>query len=337
MKIKKAITFRASSIGDCLMAKYLLENIHAEFPQAQCGIVVASRAGMISNLLQGYPWIDVIESNRRDLRTIIHLWRKYRQSDLVVTQYSGKKGGKFSFVSKIMARILARRGGYIGFNDAFLWNKLIMNTVLPVKSDQAVVWHEREVLRKAGIPISLPIPTLIIKKIPLILDRFGLVANKFIIVHLFAGGAGRGLNLEKKRELIMGIFNHDPSLKLVITGGMEDKEEALRVADGFSAIVIAGEVNLQELINIISESRRVISVDTGIAHITAQLRKPLIVLRTCVAANWWFREQYGADAPIKVLSHDQACAGRHTYKNYPDCINQIPIAEVVQAVKDQMN
>ena len=41
--VRKVLTFRASSIGDTLIGKYFLENVHAAYPDARCGIVVAGR------------------------------------------------------------------------------------------------------------------------------------------------------------------------------------------------------------------------------------------------------------------------------------------------------
>lgn len=120
--IQKVVTFRASSIGDCLMGKYLLDNVHAQFPNARLAIVVASRAAMIRDLLAASPHIEVIEANRKSLKSLWSLWREFRGSDLVVTQYAGKVGGKFSLASKLAARVLARRGGLVGFRDASRFN-----------------------------------------------------------------------------------------------------------------------------------------------------------------------------------------------------------------------
>ncbi|MFA6315445.1 MAG: glycosyltransferase family 9 protein [Candidatus Paceibacterota bacterium] len=333
MKIRKAITFRASSIGDCLMAKYLLENIHAEFPQARCAIVVASRAKMIKDLFAAYPWIEVIEVNRRKPSSVMKLWREYRGSDLVVTQYSGKRGGKFGLASKLIARFLARRDGLIGFNDISIWNKLLFSKILPVRSDQAVAWHEREILKAAGVPVSKPVPTMVFVKDAQVLDRFSLKSGKFIIVHLFAGNAGRGMHPDKKRELLATLAKRNPEIKIIVSGGVSDKQEALRVSNNLPVLVVAGEVTLQELMNLISESSGVVSLDTGVAHLTAQLGRLLVILRTCLAPNWWFSEQYGPNAPITVFSHDEACADEHTYKDYPDCINNISMEAVVDAIK----
>ena len=327
--IRKALTFRASSIGDCLMGKYLLENIHAAYPDARCGIVVANRRGMIRDLLAAYPWIEVIEANRRSPRALLSLWRNFRGSDLVVTQYAGKHGGSFGLASKFAARLLARRGGLVGFSDASTkWNKLLYSRLLPVRSDKAVAEHEREVLRALGLSLPLPFPMLSCKRSDAVLAKFGLEAGRYVLVHVFAGNKGRSLSPEKSCELVSALHAKLPHLRLVLTGGAGDRETALAIAHSLPATVIAGDASLQEMMNLIVTSAGVVSVDTGIAHITAQLRKPLVVLRTCLGENWWLPEQYGNEAPITVFSRDNECAHGHLAKDYPSCINGIDMNDV---------
>jgi heptosyltransferase-1 len=333
MEIKKALTFRASSIGDCLMGAYLLENVHAQYPQARLGIVVASRAGMIRDLLAAYPWLEVIEANRRHPSALLSLWKNFRESDLVVTQYTGKQGGSFSLMSKFFARLLAKRGGLVGFTDVSPWNKLLYSKLVPVRGDQAVAEHDRSALRAAGVSIALPFPTVEYIKDPNVLKKFNLQEGKYIIVHLFAGNAKRGLHPDKKRKLLSALAEKIPQTTFVLSGGKDDREESSHISEGINVKVIAGEANLQAMMNLIAHSSAVVSVDTGLAHITAQLRKPLTVLRTCLGRNWWFPEQYGADAPITVLSNDTPCEDGHQVKDYPECINGISIEDVVRAVE----
>ncbi len=332
MEIKKVLTFRASSIGDCLMGKYLLENIHAEFPNARLGLVVASRAEMIRDLFSAYPWLEVIEVNRKNPKSLWHLWKKFRGSDLVITQYAGKKGGKFSFASKLAARLLAKSGGLIGFSDASKLNKMLYDKLLPVRSDIAVAEHDRSALRVADIPISIQFPTMQFVPDDSIFTSLNLVEEKYVVVHLFAGNKSRGLSPDKKHELLMALAKKLPDMRLVISGGDNDREEALKVAENIPVMVIAGEVTLQEMMNLISNSRGVVSIDTGVAHITAQLGKPLVVMTTCLGRNWWFDDQYGVDAPITVLSRGDLCSTSHVYKEYPDCMNKIDMNEVASKI-----
>ena len=330
MEIKKALTFRASSIGDCLMGKYLLENIHARYPQARCGLVVASRAEMIRDLCAAYPWLEIIEANRYRPQALLSLWKNFRNSDFVVTQYAGKPGGRFSFASKLFARALAKRRGLIGFADASRWNGLLYDQLLPVRPDIPVAEHDRAALRAAGIPIAFPFPKLEFVQNDSVLSKFNLTSGKFIVAHLFAGNTGRGLHPDKKHELLAALARKLPDIRLVISGGANDREEALRAVGNISATVIAGDATLQEMMNLIAHSRAVVSVDTGMAHITAQLRKPLVVVRTCVGRNWWLPGQYGDDAPLAIFQCDTVCKDGHLAKAYPACMNAIDMEEVVE-------
>lgn len=327
-EIRKALTFRASSIGDCLMGKYLLENIHAQFPEARLGIVVANRGAMIRDLLAAYPWLRVIEANRRSPRALLALCRDFFGSDLVVTQYAGKHGGSFGLASKLVAWLLAKRGGLIGFTDVSSWNKVLFTHLLPVRSDRSVADHEREALRSAGLSVLLPFPTLECVHTDAALSKFNLETGKYILVHFFAGNKGRSLSPEKSRELMAALHARLPHMRLVVTGGTGDREIALAIAEGLPATVIAGEASLQEMMNLISRSAGVVSVDTGVAHMTAQLGKPLAVLRTCLGPNWWFSSQYGTAVLMRVFSADASCERGHKARDYPACINGIDMRDV---------
>lgn len=330
MEIKKALTFRASSIGDCLMGKYLLENIHAAYPEARLGIVVGNRGAMIRDLFATYPWLEVIEANRRSPSALFSLLKNFYGSDLVVTQYAGKPDGRFSFASKLFARVLAKRGGLVGFADASWWNSFLYDKIVPFYSDTDVAEHDRAALRVAGVPISLPFPTLRYVEDRGALPKFNLETGQFIVVHLFAGNKGRGLHPDKKRELLVALAKKLPDTCLVITGGASDREEALCVAESLSVMVVAGDATLQEMMNIIAHSRMAVSVDTGMAHITAQLGKPLVVMRTCVGRAWWLPGQYALDAPITVFSHDSVCENGHIGQAYPACMDAISIGKVAE-------
>lgn len=331
--INKALTFRASSIGDCLMGKYLLENIHAQFPTARLGLVVGSRGAMIRDLFAAYPWLEVIEANRYHPRTLFSLWKDFHGADLVITQYAGKPGGRFSLASKCAARVLAKSGGLVGFADASPWNGFLYDTLVPIQQMNAVVEHDREALRAAGVSVGLPFPTMQYVQDRGVLSKFRLKERSYLVVHLFAGNAKRGLHPDKKRELLTALAHKLPNIHLVMSGGAGDREEALRVAQGTKATIIAGEATLQEMMNLIKHSRGVVSVDTGMAHITAQLGKPLIVMRTCVGRAWWLPGQYESGARITVFECDAVCAEGHLPKAYPACMDAIKMESVSEKAR----
>lgn len=332
--IRKALTFRASSIGDCLMGKYLLENIHVQFPQARCGIVVASRAAMVRDLCAAYPWIEVIEANRRDIRGLIHLWNRFHGSDLVVTQYTGKVGTKFALGSKLAARVLARRGGLIGFHDASSLNGILYDQVLPLLNTHSVAGYERDALLAVGLTIAIPYPRLLPVQNEETLSKFSLTEGKFIIVHFFAGNKGRSISPKKARILLNKLRERFPDSTLVISGAKDDRDVAEVIGVDIANVkILAGGATLQEMMVLVAASQGTVSVDTGIAHITAHLGKPLVVLRTCLWPNWWFPEAYGPTAPIRQFSQEELCTP-HIAQDYPTCLDEIGCGTVADAARE---
>ena len=108
---KTILTFRASSIGDGLMGKYLLENIRAAHPDARCALAVSGRAGLLRDLFAAYPWLTVVEVNKNPF-SLLRFFARGRH-DLVVTPYTG---GVFGLLPKLAARVSART--LIGYSDA---------------------------------------------------------------------------------------------------------------------------------------------------------------------------------------------------------------------------
>lgn len=328
-EIQKAVTFRASSIGDCLMGKYLLETIRAQCPNARLALVVAGRGAMVRDLLKSYPWIEVVEVNRRNVRGLWRLWKEYKNSDLVVTQYAGKVGGKFSLLSKLAARLLARQGALIGFTDASRINSFLYDKLLPFDPTVATAEHERRALLAGGVKITLPYPVLSAVPDSTVLKKYTVAAGKYILVHLFSGSKKRGLSPARRRELVAALGAALPGMALLVSGGKEEAAEAAASCEGTtSARSIAGEASLQEMTQLVLQAGCTVSLDTGVAHIAAQLRRPVLVLCSCVGAAWWLPGQYGPDAPVTVFRRQELCAGGHRMVDYPPCLNAVDFKEV---------
>jgi ADP-heptose:LPS heptosyltransferase len=308
-----------------------LKHAHRAFPEARVGLVIASRAAMLRDLFAAYPWLEVREASRRSPAALARLFRDFWRSDVVITQYAGKPGGRFSLLSKIAGRMLAKHGGLIGFADASRLNAVLYDKVLPLLPDGAIAERDRRALRAADVPISLPFPTLIPLEQQGILQKFALAGKSFIIVHLFAGNTSRGLHPDRKRALLLALSTELPHMHWVISGGSADRAEAAHLARGLPATILAGDATLQELMHLIQHSRGVVSVDTGVAHIAAQLGGiPLMVMRTCIGRAWWLPGQYDPTAPITVFACDEKCQTGHVAKAYPECIGSIDVETVAQ-------
>lgn len=331
MEIKKVLTFRASSIGDCLMAKYFFENVRATHPKAQCVILVAGKSAMVRDLLAAYPWIEVVEANTRHPRTIFSAFKKLYPSNATVTQYSSK--GTFSTSSKLFARLLTRFGGLVGFTDAWPFNRRVYDHLIPFDTRRAIRLHECDALRALGIPICIKEMTLAYKKGSAVLETYALLKGSYLVLNLFSASRGRGLSLEHQIAIARKLQAEFGSLyKIILTGGSSDEPLMLSIKDAVSQVLIAPALSMQDLVTLVAKSRVVVSLDTGVGHIAAQTGVPLVILRTCWGYNWWNNDQYPRKG-ITVLAHDELCADEHISVDFPACLSAISSEEVADAVQ----
>ena len=75
-------------------------------------------------------------------------------------------------------------------------------------------------------------------------------------------------------------------------GNEKEKARAERLAKGLSHVVVLPKLSLHELAYQIANAKAVVSVDTGLAHLTAALDKPNITL-------------YGATDPTLIGCYGQ--------------------------------
>lgn len=324
----KAFTFRPASIGDALMGKYFLENIRAKYPDARLGIVVGSRASMLRDLFAGEPWIEIVEANRRTPSSLISLWRQWRASDAVLTYYTA---GTLNLSTKLIARLLARRGALAGFSDFSKISSYLYDHLLPLPiRDRSVRLHECDALTALGVPVSVNRLSLNYVPIPGVAEKFG-ISGPYVIVHLFSGSKSRGLSTSHMRELLVALATEMPGTTLVLSGGPMDVTEAVEASDGLPVIIIAGRASLQELMNLIMGSRVVVSLDTGVGHLAAHLGRPPVIISTCLGRiSWWGPDQYGPGIPAALFTCVDRCVGGHVFKSYPDCLVAIDMHAVAE-------
>lgn len=318
--MRNVLTFRPGSIGDCLMAKYFLEQVRAAHPSARCTIAVPDRVGMIRDLFAAYPWLEVVQT-----RSV-----GFSRRDIGVTPYTG---GAFPLRTKLFARLLSKK--LIGYTDRSPLNHFLYDALIPlVGRSRAPRLLEHDALAAAGILVSVEGPSFSYVPQPELLARLGLEEKKYAVLHLFSGSNARGLPPERKRALIDALRRELP-MPLVLTGTKKETDSLGPLQSGIYAV----HTSLQELAHLIDHSAVMVSLDTGAAHIAAHMRKKLVVLASCVGIQWWGREMYGFDeltaggdsVPKKLFERVDVCAGGHDYSGYAKCLEAIDVDEVARA------
>ncbi len=326
--VKKVMIFRPASIGDCLMGKYFLENIRAQYPSVHCTLVVSSRAAMVRDLFAAYPWVEVLKVNKNPTSLVRFFSRG--QQDIVVTSYTG---GVFGILPKLAARAIARV--LVGYSDRSKFNRFLYDKLVVLRGrSRAPRLLECDALEVLGIPPTVVRPSFTYLPQPALLPRLGLEEKKYVVLHLFSGGQARGLSPARKQALIEVLAAAVPrGTRLVLTGSDKERES---LGERFPACVLKAHTSLQELAHLMDHAALVVSLDTGAAHLAAHMGKPLIVLASCVGVQWWAPEMYGFDkltaggagTPTELFTRLDICKEGHDYSGYAQCLDAIDMQAV---------
>lgn len=333
LPVHKALTFRASSIGDSLMGKYFLENIHAAYPEAHLSLLVGSRSNMIKDLFAAYPWLHIREVNRRNPASVIRAMRELKGEDITLTPHSENY---FSLPSKLFGRLVTKRGGFIGFDDHFWGNRYLYDTLIPFEGEErsrGMIEEEKRALEAAHIPIGVPELGLQYVEDSNVLSRFGLEQHAYIIAHLFAGTEGRSISQTKRATLVKALRDVLPTTyTLVLTGTQAERDRLQNASEGLPGVsVLAGNTTLQELMNLVVSARGTVALDSGTAHIAAHLKTPLVVLTRKAALHGWWSEAMYKGKPL-VLTNLEANDQDPSRGLYPPSLETIEISKVLQEV-----
>lgn len=79
------------------------------------------------------------------------------------------------------------------------------------------------------------------------------------------------------RELIGLFSNQDIVIKLP-WGAEHEHQRACRLAEGFEHVVVLPKMSLEQVASVLAGAKAVVSVDTGLSHLTAALDRPNITI-----------------------------------------------------------
>lgn len=79
------------------------------------------------------------------------------------------------------------------------------------------------------------------------------------------------------RELI-GLFSHQDIVIKLPWGAEHEYQRACRLAEGFEHVVVLPKMSLEQVASVLAGAKAVVSVDTGLSHLTAALDRPNVTI-----------------------------------------------------------
>jgi lipopolysaccharide heptosyltransferase II len=289
---RNILIVRTDRIGDVVLSLPLARIIKQHYPNAKVTFLVRAYT---KALVENNHFIDEViilkEESSKILITKNVEQLKQKNFDTAIVVYPTFKIALIIFLSGIKYRV---GSGYRLYS--FLFNRKVY------EHRKDAVKHELEynlsLLSQLGInhiggtnnvSFDLDVNKSSLNKVESLLSSLGINnEEKFVIVHPGSGGSAVDLPLEKFVELVKMLT--DKKIKVVLTGSENEKEICNKLVLNELTFNLAGRLNLEELIALISKSSLLVANSTGPIHIAAALGKYTFgfypKVKVCSAKRW---------------------------------------------------
>lgn len=290
--MKKILIIRFSSIGDIVLTTPVIRCIKKIIPEAEIHYLTRKP---FEAVLKANPYIDKLHLLDKDLAEMIQSLKKER-FDQIIDLHHNVRSARIKWNLKVPAHSFPKLNIEKWLYVRFKWNR--MPSVHIVDRYLETVRHLHVQNDGAGLdyfippeeelpPNALPYPTYI-----------GLVIG--------AAHATKRLPLHKLQELVRML-----TVPVVLLGGKEDCEKGAAIAAIAPERIYnaCGQYTLNQSASLVRQAQLIISHDTGLMHIAAAFRKPILsVWGNTVPAFGMFPyrpDGHGQDLRLEV--QDLAC------------------------------
>lgn len=340
-RFERVAIVKLSSIGDVVHALPVSSALKRSFPHLQIAWITEERC---AEMVTGNPYVHEVltipgKARRRGVWKP-HIWREVSQTVNVlrlrrVQMTVDLQGLLKSAVVAWLTGAPVRLGYHWQREGAWLFNRVVPKEPTSVH----VVQEYLDVARFLGAetePVEFPlyIPPEADEKVRLLLQNEGIpLAERFVSINPSAGRPFKRWRTERWAELIT-LIERRHHLPVVLVGGKADRPLAddIRARTFAPFVDMVGKTNLKELSAILRRSLLHICGDTGSAHISVALGRPVIGLYG--PTNHRRTSPYGQEH--RVITHRDrcpVCISRKPRREHSDCMDMITVSEVLQMVE----
>lgn len=333
-EVKRVLVVRLRSIGDAVLATPSLLALRRFLPEAEIDVLLED---WVAPVLDGFSEVDrVIAVERTSLA----------RARLIGTLRAARYDVAFNLHGGTTATFLTRasnarhRVGFASYQYAWLHNHLAPNPAeLWQQPNTHSVEQQLALLGWTGVPVSdRPRTQLVVTAradatIARRLSAEGLDdAQPFVLMHPAAAFESKTWPAE--RFACVADHLRVRGLRTVAVAAPDEAEVVRDIAArAHGRIVQFTDLSLPELIALAHRARLFVGNDSGVAHIAAAVRTPVVVIfGSSNVAHWhpW------TDLPYEVVREEMACAPCAGYEcavfPRPECIRRVSVENVIAAV-----
>lgn len=317
-EIKKIGILHTAAIGDTIICSPLVKDIQNKYPNAQVHFFCGKDNFEVSKL---YLNCTVIKIKITNIFKTIKMINSTGKFDLFIDF------GPWPRINSLITYV-TKANFKIGFKSINQFRHYVYDLSAYHSKKQHELVNYRDLISLVDVK-SESIPELKTSR---------QINNNNVVLHMFPGGY-KSFFKQWPDENWIKVINYLTKKEMYIhlTGAPSDFPKAKKICDTIGNAkninIAAGKLNLVETADLISESRFVISVNTGILHLASSLSKDIISLNGPTSIKRWGPVCTNA---ISVKSNLKCSPCLHLGSDYgckrPNCMNSIPVDNVLMVI-----
>lgn len=324
---QRILVIRLSAMGDVAMCVPVLLALQRDYPSVE--VIMLSRK-RFKSILSQIPNIKFIEAQVDDLhKGVPGLWK------LAGELKKQKPQAIADFHNVLRSKIL--RTFMMGIPSATIdkgrkEKKQLIQNLSFFKPLQHTTDRYANVLRELGFTINLQKNEFLPKSTisTQIHEKIGKNTSKWIGFAPFAAHRTKALGLEKALEIALEIAAL-PDVKLLLFGGgkKETTDLAQIASSAHNIISLAGTIDFEEELSVISNLNVMIAMDSGNGHLAAMYGVPVVTL-------WGNTHPYAGFAPYAQPMERQLTVNRDDYPLVPTSIFGNQLVDGYETITDSI-
>lgn len=324
--VPRIVLIKTAAIGDTIILSAMVDEIKRQYPRSSITVICSHNNLSMVKLIRGVDDIFIFEM-KRPLQSFSAL-RHLGHFDLLLDF------GPWPRINAVISW-MAHADYKVGFKRAHMYRHYVYDKWVEHLDTVHEIDNYRNILSGVGIqPVDI-LPSFIPSSNDLTPE------TPYVVFHQYPGGSME--NQRKWSEVCwvdLGKRLHQMyHVHILLSGANMDAEAAEHTAQllrqvGVPVENIAGKCSLSDMVAILAKARLVVSVNTGIMHLAAAVRAPLVVLHGATSELRWGPL---GDTSVVVKSGEpcQPCIslGFESNCNNPICMQNITVDMVMERVE----
>jgi heptosyltransferase-3 len=334
-RVRRVLVVRLRSIGDAVLATPALNALRRFLPEAQIDLLLED---WIAPLFEGHPDVDsVIVVRRRCLLSRIQVAARLRRSRYDVA-FNLHGGTTATFLTRLSGA--RHRVGYARYQYARLHNHAAPDACrLWGRSDVHSVEEQLALVGFTGVPVRDRPPTRLCVSprasasiAACLRDRRLGESPRLALIHPAAAFDTKRWHAAGFARVVEHVRRRGLEVVIVVAAGEDRIVDAIRRETRFSFHDLS-DLSLPEVAALSARSLLFVGNDSGIAHIAAAMRTPVVVVFGSSNVSHW---RPWSQAPSAVVLHKMPCQPCPGYTcSGPEplgCIRNITAESVLEAI-----